>query len=153
MKTHWKKLQNPDYLGAWDFQPNEIKLLTIKEVKKVDVYDPQTRKKEPCSACFWIEDTKPMILNTTNAKTISAIMKSNFIEDWIGGKIGIRLENVKAFGDYVDAVRVFDLPELTPNHPKWNGAAKSIKSGQVTIDQVKKRFIISPENETLLCKK
>lgn len=151
MKTHWKKLQNPDYLGAWDFQPNEIKILTVKKVKMEKVTG-SGGKKEDCAVCHFIENTKPMILNVTNSKAIGKRMQSDYIEDWQGGKIAVRTEKVNAFGDIVDAVRVCDLPELTPNHPKWDGAAKTLKSGQVTIEQIKTRFILSPENETLLCK-
>ena len=36
-KTHWKKLTNPNYLGSWDFQPGEIRTLTIKEVREEPV--------------------------------------------------------------------------------------------------------------------
>jgi hypothetical protein len=32
MKTHWKKLTNPNYLGAYDFQQGEKRIVTIKEV-------------------------------------------------------------------------------------------------------------------------
>lgn len=152
MKTHWKKLQNPDYLGSWDFQPNEIKLLTIKKVVQEEVYDQQTRMKDLCSVVYWNEPTQKMILNTTNSKAISDLFKSPYIEDWINGKIGVRVEQIKAFGQQMDAVRVCNIPELTPNHPRWEGASKSIQSGQVTIEQIKSRFIISPENEKLLCK-
>ena len=151
MKTHWKKLQNPDYLGAWDFQPNEIKILTVKKVQMEKVTG-SGGKKEDCAVCHFQENTKPMILNVTNSKAIGKRMQSDYIEDWQGGKIAVRTEKVNAFGDVVDAVRVCDLPELTPNHPKWDGAAKTLKSGQVTIEQIKTRFILSPENEALLCK-
>jgi len=30
--THWKTLTNPDYIGAYDFQPKEERTLTIKSV-------------------------------------------------------------------------------------------------------------------------
>ena len=150
MKTHWKKLQNPDYLGAWDFQPNEIKTLTIKLVKMEKVTG-SGGKKEDCAVCHFQEQTKPMILNVTNSKAIEKRTQSAYIEDWAGCKIAVRTEKVNAFGDMVDAVRVCDIPELTPNHPKWNGAVNSLKNGEVTIEQIKKRFIISPENEAILC--
>jgi len=150
-KTHWKKLQNPDYLGAWDFQPNEVKILTIKSVQIEQVVG-SGGKKEDCAVCRFTEPVKPMILNVTNSKSIAKRMGSSYIEDWAGGKIGVHTENIKAFGEYVDAVRVCDLPELTPNHPKWDGAAKAIKGKTATIEQIKKRFILTEENEKLLCK-
>ena len=39
-KTHWKKLNNPDYLGSYAFQPGEEKTVTIKEVKREMVFNP-----------------------------------------------------------------------------------------------------------------
>ena len=43
MKTHFKKLKNPDYLGSWDLmdQNGNAKntILTIKEVKTEMVHD------------------------------------------------------------------------------------------------------------------
>jgi hypothetical protein len=41
--------------------------------------------------------------------------------------------------------------ELTPKHPKWNGAKEAIKAGTVTIDQIKKSYTISLENQKLIC--
>ena len=32
--THWKKLTNPDYLGAYSFNPGEEKILRIKSVSQ-----------------------------------------------------------------------------------------------------------------------
>ena len=32
-KTHWKKLHNPDYLGAYSLDPGKDKILTIKDVR------------------------------------------------------------------------------------------------------------------------
>ena len=32
-ETHWKRLINPDYLGAYSLDPGKDKILTIKAVK------------------------------------------------------------------------------------------------------------------------
>ena len=34
MKTHWKKLTNPDFLGAYALIPDEDMILTIKSVSE-----------------------------------------------------------------------------------------------------------------------
>ena len=39
--THWKKLTNPDYLGAYALQPGEDLIATIKEVTQADVNEMQ----------------------------------------------------------------------------------------------------------------
>ena len=105
MKTHWKKLTNPDYIGAYEFQPGEEKILTIKSVKRENITGADG-KKEDCTIIRWVENVKPMICNSTNAKTIEKICKTPYIEDWAGHRIQLHVERVKAFGDIVDAVRV-----------------------------------------------
>ena len=42
--THWKKLTNPDYLGAYAFDPGEIKIVTISNVG-MEVVQNQTGNK------------------------------------------------------------------------------------------------------------
>lgn len=48
----------------------------------------------------------------------------------------------------------FDLTlvELTPDHPNWDKCQKAIESGQYTIEDIKGKYDINPENEKLLCK-
>lgn len=154
MKTHFKKLRNPDYLGSWDLADAngnfKNRILTIKEVKKEMVHDGKGGK-EDCVTVYFIE-AKPMIMNSTNLKTIHKSLGTPYIEDWSGKKIEVTVEKVKAFGEVHDALRVIKTSlELDPKHPKWNGAKEAIKAGTVSIDQIKKQFTISPENEKLLC--
>jgi hypothetical protein len=40
--------------------------------------------------------------------------------------------------------------ELSPKHPKWEGAKGSIAKGQVTMAQIKAVYILTSENEKLL---
>jgi hypothetical protein len=154
MKTHFKKLRNPDYLGSWDLADQDgnfkNRILTIKEVKKEMVHDGKGGKDDCVTVLF--HESKPMIMNSTNLKTISKTLESPYIEEWIGKKIEVTVEKVKAFGEIHDALRVIKTNlELTPKHPKWNGAKEAIKAGTVTIDQIKKSYTISPENEKLIC--
>lgn len=104
-KTHWKKLVNPNYLGAYSIEDGKDLILTIKNVRQEEVIGPDG-KKEECIVCYFHEPVKPMIINSTNAKTIQKLLGSPYIEDWLGHKIQIGIEKVKAFGDIVDALRV-----------------------------------------------
>ena len=110
-KTHWKKLQNPKYLGAYALEEGRDIILTILRIKQDEVIGPEG-KKEICSVCYFKENVKPMILNTTNSKTIAKLFGSNYVEDWIGKPIQIGVETVRAYGDIVDALRV------RPFHPQ-----------------------------------
>lgn len=105
-KTHWKKLTNPDYLGAYAFQPGEEKTLTIKEVKRELVYNPSGSGKEECTVAYFVEPVKPLILNVTNCKTITKVWGTPYIEDWGGLRITLKVKKISAFGEMVDAVRV-----------------------------------------------
>jgi hypothetical protein len=40
--------------------------------------------------------------------------------------------------------------ELSPKHPKWNGAIDSLASGKVTMAQIKAVYVLTSENEKLL---
>ena len=110
-ETHWKKLINPDYLGAYSLDPGKDMVLTIKTVRK-EMVTGADGKKEECIVCYWQEDQKPMILNVTNCKTISKLLKTPYIERWAGHRIQIGAEIVSAFGEKVEALRVRkNLPE------------------------------------------
>ena len=109
--THWKKLINPDYLGAYSLDPGKDMILTIRQVKK-EMVTGADGKKEECIVCYWQEDQKPMILNVTNCKMISKLLKTPYIEHWAGHRIQIGAEMVSAFGEKVEALRVRkQLPE------------------------------------------
>ena len=104
--THWKKLTNPDYLGAYALQPGQELIVTIKGVAN-EVVTGTDGKKETCSVMHFTEDVKPLVLNATNSKTITKLLKTPYIEQWAGRKIQLYVERgIKAFGDVVDAIRV-----------------------------------------------
>lgn len=156
-KTHWKKLSNPNYLGAYALTPDEDMILTIDTAKNEEVVG-NNGKKEECLVLYFKEkDIQPMILNVTNAKQIERIHGTPYIEDWKGKKIQLYIAQVNAFGETVDALRIRpqaprDKPELTPDHPKWSGAVENLANGSVNIKKLKKHFIITAEYETILNK-
>lgn len=105
MKTHWKKLTNPNYLGAYSIEDGRDLILTIKNVREEQVTGTDG-KKDDCVVCYFYENVKPMILNSTNMKMIAKLYRTNYIEEWVGKKIQVGVEQVRAFGDIVDALRV-----------------------------------------------
>ena len=104
-KTHWKSLQNNDYIGAYAFQPGEEKTVTISTVGVETVMGADGRK-EDCTVVHFQGDIKPLILNVTNAKMIQKVLQSPYIEEWVGRSIVLGVETVSAFGERVEAVRV-----------------------------------------------
>lgn len=153
-KTHFKKMKNPDFLGSWDLADDngnfKNKIVTISEVKKQMVHDGKGGQEECITVHY--KECKPMIMNSTNLKTIHKTLGTPYIEDWVNKKIELEVQKVRAFGEVHDALRVVkNSLELDPKHPKWKGAKEAIKAGTVTIEAIKKSYTISPENEALLC--
>ena len=97
MKTHWKKLTNPNYLGAYSIEDGKDLILTIRNVREEQVTGTDG-KKDDCVVCYFYEKVKPMILNSTNMKMIARLYKTNYIEDWVGKKIQVGVEQVTLCG-------------------------------------------------------
>ena len=109
-ETHYKKLINPDYLGAYSLDPGKDMVLTIKSVGRETITG-AGGKTEDCPVCRWVENQKPMILNVTNMKTI-AKMYGPYIEHWAGKRVQIYASTTKFGGDTVECLRIRkDPPE------------------------------------------
>lgn len=138
MPTHWKKLTNPNYLGAYSIENGQDLILTIKYVQEEKVIGPDG-KKDDCVVCHFSENVKPMILNATNMKTITKLYKTPYIEEWTGKKIQIGIEKVKAFGDVVEALRVRKVvPKVEPEKlPKCEKCGTDIHPmGNMTAEEL-----------------
>jgi len=154
-KTHYKKLFNPDYLGAYSLDPGQELVLTIKKVESRKVKNADGRE-DDCMVAEFKENAKPMILNKTNAKTIAKVMQSPFIEDWTGKQIQVYADKVKAFGDVVEALRVRPFypknsrieklrAEIRKAIPAYNGTDKAI-----IIELLKEQHELGTETEATL---
>lgn len=154
-RTHWRTFHPTNYIGAYAFEEGEEKTLTIARAGHERV-EAEKGRSDDCLVVHWKEKEKPLICNVTNSKAISKVAGSAFIEDWIGTRVTLMVMPVSAFGETVDAVRVRQTaprsakPELTPNHPKWQGARDAIASGQTTIESIRKHYRLSDENEDAL---
>lgn len=110
---HWKSLQGKDFLGSWDFEQGEEKIVTIKNYRSEIIENPANPSavKKP-KVVLGFEEVKPYPMNTTNCTMISEVLGSPDLDDWIGKQIVLHVEKVRGFGKIVDAIRVMDkLPE------------------------------------------
>jgi len=152
--THYKKLRNPNYIGSYELmtggEPIEL-VVTIERATKEMV---QNGDKKEEAMVVYLKGQKPMIVNATNAKAITSALGTPYVEEWSGKRITLYVARIKAFGETVDALRVRKdapgLPELTVSHPKWNDAIQALKAKNTTIEQIKKSYLLSAENEKLL---
>lgn len=148
-KTHWKVFHNPEYIGAYAFQPGERKVVTIKSAAQEAVKS--QRGSEDCLVVHFAEkDTKPLIANVTNSKAIEKVAGSSYIEDWAGTKIELYVTEVQAFGDTVEAVRVkqtaprVEKPSLTEKHPAYKKVVEAV-SGGYNREQIEQKYTVSDE--------
>ena len=146
-KTHWRKFHNPEYIGAYAFQPGERKIVTVKSAG-VESVAGNGGKREDCLVVHFTENEKPLICNVTNSKAIEKVCGSGYIEDWKGVKIELYVTEVQAFGDTVEAVRVkqtaprIEKPELTDKHPAWQKVVDAVSKGY-TRDKVEQKYTVS----------
>ncbi len=123
-KTHWREYNDTDHLGAYSLDNGaggyDDIIATIKSIRKEKIAGAEN-KKEDVMVMYFHEAHKPMVVNATNAKTLEKRFKSAYVEDWIDKRIQIGVERVKAFGDYVDALRIRAFP---PAPPKSAGPEK-----------------------------
>lgn len=102
-KTHWKKLVNLDYIGAYSLDGKDLTVEIVKvELKRVKG---EGGKEEECTVAM-LKGQKPFIINRTNAKMITKLYGTPYIEDWAGKKITLYPTTTKVAGDVVDCLRI-----------------------------------------------
>ena len=108
-KTHIDKLRNPNYLGGWDLLDEHgktiDKIVTIKEIKNESVFNQKDQNEQQVITIFFNE-CKPIILNSTNRKTLKKVTGTEYVEEMIGAKIQLTTKKIKAFGEMHDAIRI-----------------------------------------------
>ena len=115
-KTHWKKMINPDYIGAYLLQPNEDLRVRITKVVR-EIVKGTGGKEEECTVAH-LQGQKPFILNRTNQKTISKVLGSPYVEDWAGKDILVYATTTKVAGETVECLRVRPTaPKTEPTKP------------------------------------
>ena len=153
MKTHWKKTMNPNYLGAYALEPNEDLVVEITEVKTESVMNADGRNEE-CLVAH-LKDQKPLIVNKTNAKAISKVCRSNYIEDWKGKQIALYISNVKAFGELVEAIRVRTVPPKPKSKRKlsdddFKKLVKAVADGSYLLEDAVANFVLNDSQRSIL---
>lgn len=132
--------KNPNYLGSWDLDelPNHEITLTIAQIKD-EVVTGNEGRKENNTVCYWTDSAvKPMILNVTNKKRICKLYKTKDTEKLKGKSVVIGIDQVNAFGDIYDALRIRPRIPQPANavKPKCENCGKDINgAGSMTPEQ------------------
>jgi hypothetical protein len=159
-KTHYRKAFDSPYLSAADIV--EPTVLTVKCVK----LEKDKTKKTPdlFNTAYFVEREirrgealKPMILNSTNSKTMKGLTGSAFIDDWNDVRITVYVDHNVRFGkETVEGLRISPhAPEaapkpLTPQMTKAWANAKGAYRRDGNLDAVLERVTMSDEHQRQL---
>jgi len=129
-KTHWKKLVNPDYIGAYCIDTDTtVRIISVgqEEVKG------ENGKKEICTVAR-LEGMKPFIINRTNAKTITKVYNTPYIEDWAGKLITIFPTTTKVAGEVVECLRIRPTMPQPPKPVDYSQQEKMLRECKTLAD-------------------
>jgi hypothetical protein len=161
------KFRKSTHLAGIDVETIQLEkgkcILTIKEAyynENVDVSGNKTNG-------YFIEfeeDVKDMVVNSTNRKVISTLVKnaknlstaeSRNIKNWTGLKIELFFDaTIQMMKKTVGGIRInesFTLPKLELDSKNFEACKKGIENGY-TMDQIKLKYIVSKEVEEALLK-
>lgn len=150
-KTHYKRLMNPDYIGAYSLNPGEDLTVMIDWVQREQITG-TGGKKEECTVAH-LQGEKPFILNSTNSKSIAKLY-GPFIEDWAGKPITLFATTTKMAGDVVECLRIRPVVAQRVKRPITNErltkAIEAIANSQYTAQELEEKFDLTmPQQATL----
>lgn len=107
--THWKRYFDYRFISAEELDGKEV-ILTISGIERDEVYSVSARAKEKKAALKFKETDKMVILNATNARSITTILGTPQVEQWVGKRICLYPVAIQAFGQNVEAIRIKKVP-------------------------------------------
>lgn len=150
-KTHWKRLVDPRYIGAYALPNGDDLTVTIERVQ-LETVTMMGGKKEDHSIMY-IKGQKPMILNVTNSKSIHKLY-GPYIEDWAGKQITLFASTAKIGGEMVECLRI--RPTVTTKKrqaiadQRFQAAMTQIKNGSYTPQQLRAGFVLTESQDATL---
>lgn len=150
-KTHWKRLINPDYLGAYSLEEGQDLTVVIESVCR-DVVTGTGGKKEECTIAY-LKGQKPFILNNTNSKSIAKLY-GPYIEDWAGKPITVFASTTKLAGDTVECLRIRPVVAKRQKQgisdERLTAAIAQIKAGAYTVEKLHHQFTLTRDQQEWL---
>lgn len=151
-KTHWRKLQDNKYLGAYSL-PDEGDLVVVIESVARELIDASEGHTEDACVAHLAGGLLPWIVNITNAKSIARLY-GEYIEDWVGKTVTLYRDKTKMDGEMVDCIRVRAERAPPPARPisdaRFDQALAQVKAGEYTADKLRERFVLSDGQEARL---
>ena len=111
---NWKKNFDYKFISAEDLE-GQNRTLTIKSVGKDTAFNAKANKNEDVLVITFAETDKMMVLNRTNAKTITRNTGTPVVEKWKGVKITLTPKLITVGREDVLAIRVKDEQNFKAN--------------------------------------
>jgi hypothetical protein len=160
-KTDWRQYRKSTHLASADLDAMETEgkklIFTIKDVKYEEDVNVSGTKMAGIF-CYFLEDIKPLKLNSTNNKILAGFAKKDglvgkechVIENWKGMKIELYVDhNVKMMGAITDGVRIKPIQPIDAKKPIFTEANfEKAKEAKATIEGIKARYELTKEIET-----
>lgn len=131
--THWKRLINPKYIGAYSLPPGQDLTVRIRSVGR-EIVKGTDGKEEECTVAQ-LHGQKPLILNRTNQRSIEKLVGSPYIEHWAGKEITLFASKTKVGREVVECLRIrptvtpADKPKPTLSASRFRDALERIREG------------------------
>lgn len=146
IKTHWKQLIDPRFLGVYALPNGQDLTVTIRYVAK-ETITMMGGKKEDHSLAYMVE-TKPLILNSTNSKSIEKLY-GPYIEDWAGKRITLYASTTKFGSEIVDCLRIRPkVPAAEKERlpaARFTKALEAVRKGDFEAGALRAKYALSDE--------
>jgi hypothetical protein len=150
-KHHYRAVAKSDHLGSADLEdfieqkrPLTFTIRQVKQEYAVSV----AGKKGDFNIAYFVENIKPLVLNSTNAKQIKTFCGgSPFVEDWKLVPIELYLDaNVKMKGEVVGGIRIKPIqPKVKVKLSFTEANFDKAKQANATREQIEKSYTITDE--------
>ena len=124
--------------------PDEGLTATIDSYEVKDFNNDGKRDRKP--VLYFKEDIKALVLNKTNAGTITTLVGSDELEDWIGQKITLVPREVEFSGKQVWAIRI-QLPRRAANRAAVQAQAPARSRGDARAADELDEALQPPDDE------
>lgn len=149
-KHHYRNVFKSDHLSISDLEDfieqKKSLVFTIKYVKQ-EFEIVVAGKKGNFNIAYFIEDIKPLVLNSTNSKVVKSFCHgSPFVEDWQNVVIELYADyNIKMKGDIVGGVRIKPVQPTTEKPYFTAQMFEKAKLANATIEQIEKKYTLTAD--------
>jgi hypothetical protein len=151
-KTNYRNVYKSDFLGSVDIEEMIDKgtrlVFTITEVKQL-MNTTVAGKKGDFNIAYFKEGIKPLVLNSTNAKTLKNLSGGSiYVENWKNVPVELYIDpSVKMKGEVVGGVRIKPTSPVIEKPVFSEANFEKAKAANASVDKIKAVYSLSPQME------